>query len=33
MNLAEDKDIRHAKSGFREQLPGAPMYAILPISS
>ncbi len=33
INLSENKNIHEAKSGFREVLPGAPMYAILPISS
>jgi len=30
INLPSDKDILHAKSGFRKRLPGKPMYALLP---
>lgn len=33
INLPYTKDIDQAKSGFRKQLPGKPMYALLPISS
>lgn len=33
INLSLTKDILQAKSGFREQLPGRPMYALLPVSS
>lgn len=31
INLPFDKDIRHAKSGFRKRLPGSPMYALMPL--
>jgi hypothetical protein len=30
INLPYDKNINHAKSGFRRQLPGSPMYVLLP---
>lgn len=33
INLPDTKDLHQAKSGFREQLPGKPMYAIIPTSS
>ena len=32
INLPFDKDIKHAKSGFRKRLPGMPMYALQPQS-
>lgn len=32
INLPTDKDILHAKSGFRKRLPGRPMYVLLPQS-
>jgi ABC-type bacteriocin/lantibiotic exporter with double-glycine peptidase domain len=31
INLPYKKEISQAESGFRKQLPGRPMYAILPI--
>ena len=31
INLLFDKDIRHAKSGFRKRLPGKPTYAAVPV--
>lgn len=30
INLATNKNILEAKSGFRKRLPGTPMYALLP---
>ena len=33
INLADTRDIHQAKSGFRNRLPGRPMYALLPVSS
>jgi hypothetical protein len=33
INLPETKDIQKAKSGFRKELPGKPMYGLVPISS
>lgn len=30
INLLETKDINEAKSGFRTELPGKPMYALMP---
>lgn len=33
INLPSTNDVHQAKSGFRKQLPGKPMYALLPISS
>jgi len=33
INLAETNNIHEAKSGFRKELPGKPMYALMPISS
>lgn len=33
INLPETNDVQKAKSGFRNELPGKPMYALLPISS
>ena len=33
INLSETKDIHKAKSGFRNELPGKAMYALVPISS
>jgi hypothetical protein len=30
INLPYDKNINHAKSGFRRRLPGLPMYVLLP---
>lgn len=30
INLPTDNDIAHARSGFRKQLPGHPMYALVP---
>ena len=33
INLSESKNIHKAKSGFRNELPGKPMYALVPISS
>lgn len=33
INLTIDNDVRRAKSGFRGQLPGVPMYVILPVNS
>lgn len=33
INMPLDSNIVHAKSGFRELLPGKAMYAIVPISS
>lgn len=33
INMAHNKNIYEAKSGFRKQLPGKAMYALLPISS
>jgi hypothetical protein len=31
INLPFNKDISHAKSGFRQRLPGSPMFAIIPV--
>lgn len=31
INLKQDKDITHARAGFRKRLPGRPMYALLPL--
>lgn len=33
INLSETKNIHKAKSGFRKELPGKPIYALVPISS
>lgn len=33
INLPETNNIQEAKSGFRKELPGKPMYALVPISS
>lgn len=33
INLPETNDIQKAKSGFRKELPGKAMYALVPISS
>jgi len=33
INMTQDSILAHAKSGFREELPGRPMYALIPISS
>ena len=33
INLPKTNDIRKAKSGFRKNLPGKAMYALIPISS
>lgn len=33
INLSETNDIQKAESGFRKELPGNPMYALVPISS
>ncbi len=33
INLPQTKDILKAKSGFRKELPGKAMYALVPISS
>ena len=33
INLTQDSILTHAKSGFREELPGKPMYALMPTSS
>lgn len=30
INLPANKNIKHAKSGYRKRLPGKPMYALLP---
>lgn len=31
LNFLDNKDVKNAKSGFRDELPGEPVYAILPI--
>lgn len=33
INMPSTNDIHEAKSGFRKQLPGKPMYALMPVSS
>ncbi|MFZ3010096.1 MAG: hypothetical protein WA030_03710 [Candidatus Microsaccharimonas sp.] len=33
VNMPQDGVLAHAKSGFREQLPGKAMYAIIPLTS
>ena len=33
INLPYNKNIKHAQSGFRKRLPGAPMYALLPMEN
>lgn len=30
INFIQDKDIRDARSGYRERLPGTPIYALFP---
>lgn len=32
INFDEDRDISHARSGFRTQLPYPPSYAVIPVS-
>ena len=33
INLPETNNIQEARSGFRKELPGKPMYGLLPVSS
>lgn len=32
INLPQDRNIANAKSGYRKRLPGAPMYALIPVN-
>ena len=33
INLTQNSTLAHAESGFRDKLPGKPMYALVPIST